>query len=238
MANLIAKLCDRCKPYVLFFFKPEQSQIKFDFHRVLRQVENRLPKLRDIKFSKHITFTFCCSHFRHTCLCWHFFSKSRSFAPFRGISVSSRKVVSDFNREKERKDRITANLKQSFSFRKKNLIFEKRDHFENSQKWPPGKRYSPCKIVTLGQKLKMQKNMLKTFPQHIAVVLCQKKAQKKSSYSKTETIFKIAKSGHQAKAFAKSSLWVKNAKCKKQHAKNVSITHCSCSMHKRARKNS
>ena len=34
-----------------------------------------------------------------------------------------------------------------------------------------------CKI-TLGQKLKMPKNMLKTFLQHIAVVLCKKRLQK------------------------------------------------------------
>ena len=33
--------------------------------------------------------------------------------------------------------------------------------------------YRLCKIVTLGQKLKMHKNMLKTFLQHIAVVRLQ-----------------------------------------------------------------
>ena len=38
--------------------------------------------------------------------------------------------------------------------------------------------YSLCKILTLGQKLKMQKDMLKMFRQHIAVVLCKKRLQK------------------------------------------------------------
>ena len=40
----------------------------------------------------------------------------------------------------------------------------------------------------------------------------QKTAPNNSYYSKTESILKIAKNGHQAKAidFAKSSLWVKN----------------------------
>jgi len=40
----------------------------------------------------------------------------------------------------------------------------------------------------------------------------QKTARKNSQYSKNESILKIAKNGHQAKAiaFAKSSLWVKN----------------------------
>ena len=68
------------------------------------------------------------------------------------------------------------------------------------------------KIVTLGQKLKMQKNMVKTFRAHIAVVLWRKRLEKNSLYSKNETIFKIAKNGHQAKAiaFAKSSLWDNN----------------------------
>ena len=46
------------------------------------------------------------------------------------------------------------------------------------QKWPPSKGYSLGKMVTLGQKLKMQKNMLKTFLQDIAVVLCKKRLEK------------------------------------------------------------
>ena len=46
---------------------------------------------------------------------------------------------------------------------KKQLILEKGEHFENGQKWPPSKGYRLYKIVTLGQKLKMHKNMLKRF---------------------------------------------------------------------------
>ena len=59
---------------------------------------------------------------------------------------------------------------------KKQLILEK--HFKNGEKWPLSKGYRLCKIVTSGQKLKMHKNMLKTFLQHIAVVLCKKRLQK------------------------------------------------------------
>ena len=40
---------------------------------------------------------------------------------------------------------------------KKQLIFERWEDFENSQKWPPSKGYRLCKIVSLGQKLKMPK---------------------------------------------------------------------------------
>ena len=56
--------------------------------------------------------------------------------------------------------------------------------FENGQKWPPSKGYRLCKIVTLAQKLKMHKNMLKTFLQHIAVVLCKKRLEKTANIGK------------------------------------------------------
>ena len=59
---------------------------------------------------------------------------------------------------------------------KKRLLFETLDHSENWQERPPSKGYSLCRVITLFQKLKMQKkkNMLKTFLQDIAVVLCLK----------------------------------------------------------------
>ena len=41
--------------------------------------------------------------------------------------------------------------------KKKHLIFEKWQHFQNGQNWPPCKGYSHCKIVTLNQKLKMSR---------------------------------------------------------------------------------
>ena len=52
------------------------------------------------------------------------------------------------------------------------------------QKWSPSKGYSLCKIVTLGQKLKLEKNLLKTFLQHIAVVLCKKRHEKTANITK------------------------------------------------------
>ena len=52
--------------------------------------------------------------------------------------------------------------------KEKQLILEKWEHFENWQKRPPSKDIAFAKW-SLGQKLKMQKNMLKTFPQDIAV---------------------------------------------------------------------
>ena len=60
--------------------------------------------------------------------------------------------------------------------------------------------------------LKMHKNMLKTFLQHIAVVLCKKRLEKTANNWRNESILKMAQNGHQAKAidYAKSSLWLKN----------------------------
>ena len=61
---------------------------------------------------------------------------------------------------------------------KKQLIFEKWEHFENGQKWPQCKGYSPCKILSLGQKIKLPKTCQKRFYKHIRVVLCKKRLQK------------------------------------------------------------
>ena len=67
---------------------------------------------------------------------------------------------------------------------------------------PSCKGYSPCKILTLGQKLKFQKTCQNPFYKSFTV-------PKNTKYSSNETILKI---GHHAKAIAhaKSSLWVKN----------------------------
>ena len=50
-----------------------------------------------------------------------------------------------------------------------------------------------CKIVTLGQKLKMHKNMLKTFLQHIAVALCKKRLEKTAKIGKMRAFWKLPK---------------------------------------------
>ena len=69
--------------------------------------------------------------------------------------------------------------------------------------------YNPCKILTLGQKMKIPKNMSKSILQIIYSFFVQKTAPKNTNYSRNETILEI---GHHAKAIAhaKSSLWVKN----------------------------
>ena len=48
-------------------------------------------------------------------------------------------------------------------------------------------------MVTLGQILKMQKNMLKTFLQDIAVVLCKKRLEKTANIREMRAFWKLAK---------------------------------------------
>ena len=57
------------------------------------------------------------------------------------------------------------------------------------------KGYSPCKILTLAQKLKFQKTCQNPFYKSFTVVLCKKTAPKNTKYSRNESIFKI---GHHA----------------------------------------
>ena len=64
---------------------------------------------------------------------------------------------------------ITLELLYAKNGSKKHLIFEKREHFENSQNWPRGKGYRLCKRATLAQKLKMPKTCEKRFYNHVRV---------------------------------------------------------------------
>ena len=76
---------------------------------------------------------------------------------------------------------------------KKQLIFEKWDHFENWQKWPQCKGYSLCKMVSLGQKLKIRKACDKRFYRHIRLVLCKKRLQKAANIWEMRPFWKLAK---------------------------------------------
>ena len=69
---------------------------------------------------------------------------------------------------------------------------------------------SPCKILTLAQKLKFQKNMSKSILQIIYSCSLQKPAPKNTKYSRNESILKTALLHAKAIAHAKYSLWLKN----------------------------
>jgi len=75
---------------------------------------------------------------------------------------------------------------------KKQLILEKSMSFESEQKWPQCKGYSPCKILSLGQKMKFPKTCEKRFYKHIKVVLCKRQLEKAAHIRKNESILKMA----------------------------------------------
>ena len=89
-------------------------------------------------------------------------------------------------------------------------IFEKLDDFENR---PSCKGYRLCKLVSLDQKLKWPKTCAKRLYYKTKVVLCKKPLERKTKYSRNETILKI---GHLAKTIA--------------HAKAVAIAKYSVSV--------
>ena len=94
-----------------------------------------------------------------------------------------------------------------------------------------------AKSSFLGQKLKMQQNMLKTFLQHIPVVLCKKRLEKTANIRKMRAFWKWPKMATKQNLYPLKNRHlgskIKNAK---KHAENVSTTHCSCSMQKTAPK--
>ena len=75
---------------------------------------------------------------------------------------------------------------------KKQLPFEKWDHFENWQKRPQCKGYSLCKVVTLPQKIKMPKTCDKRLYKHIRLVLCKKGLQKAANIWEMRPFWKLA----------------------------------------------
>ena len=76
---------------------------------------------------------------------------------------------------------------------KKHLILEKWEHFQNAPIWPRRKRYSLCKMVSLGQKLKMPKRCEKRLYDHIRLVVCKKPLQKTPKSRKMRAFWKWPK---------------------------------------------
>ena len=77
------------------------------------------------------------------------------------------------------------------------------------------KGYSPCKILTLAQKLKFQKTYQNPFYKSFTVVLWKKPLQKTLNIPEMRAFSKWAIIHAKAIAHAKSSLWLKKLKFKK-----------------------
>ena len=78
---------------------------------------------------------------------------------------------------------------------KKHIVLEKWEHFENGENRPQYKRYSPCKILTLAQKLKMQKRCEKRFYDHVRNIVCKKGIEKTANIGKMRAFWKWPKMG-------------------------------------------
>ena len=72
---------------------------------------------------------------------------------------------------------------------KKQEIFQKWDHFENQ---PSCKGYSPCEILTLGQKLQFKETCQNPFYKSFRVVLCRKPLQKTRNIREVRQFWKTA----------------------------------------------
>ena len=96
--------------------------------------------------------------------------------------------VKNLKCQKGAKNDSTTTLKMSCGKNcpEKHLLFEKWEHFENGQNWPRHKGYSLCKMVSLGQKLKMPKRCGKRFYYLIKVVMCKKPFRKTPNTRKWE----------------------------------------------------
>ena len=79
--------------------------------------------------------------------------------------------------------------------------------------------------------------MRETFLQTHSSCSMQKTAPKNSSYSKKKSILKMAKNGHNAKAHAKYSVWVKKKlpkTCEKRLYKHIQVVVCKKRLQKTA----
>ena len=127
---------------------------------------------------------------------------------------------------------------EKWSVRVKNLKgqIHAKNHFRRTSELFCAKNLS--KMLTVGQKLKIQINRLKTFLQDIAVFLCKKWLEKIPTIQKMRPFSKLQK-WPQSKGYSLCKMLTLGQKLKmqKKHAKNVSTRHCSCSMQKTARKN-
>ena len=98
------------------------------------------------------------------------------------------------------------------------------------------KGYSPSKIITLAQKLKIPKNMSKSILQIIYSCSVQKTAPKKTKYSRKESILKIGHQGCKGYSPCKILTLAQKLKIPKNMSKSILQIIYSCSVQKTAPK--
>ena len=135
--------------------------------------------------------------------------------------------------------RSTLQLYYAKNGSKKQLRYEKWDHSENWQKWPQWKGHSLCKMVSLGQKLKMPKTCDKRLYKHIRLVLCKKRLQKPANVWEVRPLWELAKTATMQWLWPlQSGQFRSKIKIAKSMRKTAVEANYSCIMQKTAPKNS
>ena len=98
------------------------------------------------------------------------------------------------------------------------------------------KGYSPCKILTLVQKLKFQKTCQNPFYKSFTVVLCKNNAPKNTKYSRNESILKIGHHACKGYSPCKISHFGSKIKIQKNMSKSILQIIYSCSLQKNCSK--
>ena len=112
---------------------------------------------------------------------------------------------------------------------KKQLIFEKWEHFENGQRWPQCKGYSPCKILSLDQKIKLPKTCQKCCYKQNQVILCKKRLQKKTHIRKMRAFWKWPKMATMQRPMQNTQFGSKiklPKTCEKRLYKHIQVVVC------------
>ena len=142
-----------------------------------------MPKTCERRFCVDITVVLCKNRVKKQLIFekWQHFINGQSwprcmgYSPCQMVSLGQKLKMP---KRRETDSTTTLKLLCEKNCSRKHLIFGKWQHFENDQSWPRCMGYSPRKMVSLGQKLKMPKRCEKRFYDHITVVLCKKPLQK------------------------------------------------------------
>ena len=128
---------------------------------------------------------------------------SRSVSPYFGVSIPAITILKAREICKRRFYNCISPLGLICAKNRsiKHLIFQKWDEIWQNWQWSKG--YSPCKMVSLAQKLKLSKTCkIRSFYNYIRVVLRKKPLVKNTSYSKNEAILKSGKIGKWSKGYS------------------------------------
>ena len=158
----------------------------------------KLPKTCEKRFYKHTTDLLCKKRFQKTLHIQDMrrFWKLLKWSLCKGYSlckmvILGQKIKLPKTWEKRFYKHITDVLCQRRL--QKTLHIREVRRFWKLEKWPLCKGYSLCKMVILGQKIKLPKTCEKRFYNHITDVLCQRRLQKTIHIREMRRFWKLEK---------------------------------------------